>query len=333
MSDLPPPGQTYRATAILYAGPLAADRARRGALRRRSRQGRDRRGGVLRRRDGLELVPLPTARATSSAARARRLPAERPAVSAALVEELVGDLGAIRAPRGTHAPRRLVADRGAASDAPQQPRPRGRGASRVARRLRRLGARRAVARRASRHRAHAPSATGRRDAPRPVGQARRRLPDARGRAARPDRQLAPRARVGDVGRVPPPRGRGADDVRPDDRRVVDLHRHAGNPARDVPDVLRGGRDALRLARSRGTDGAHGGSRRHGWRAAARGDDGRRSDPLRRGRPAVDRSPARDAVPRRAGRRPRRRARARARCGCRSAPAVGCRPRERGGRAS
>ena len=38
-------------------------------------------------------------------------------------------------------------------------------------------------------------------------------------------QLEPRARVGQLGRVPPPRRSRPDDVRPDDRRVMDLHRH------------------------------------------------------------------------------------------------------------
>ena len=39
----------------------------------------------------------------------------------------------------------------------------------------------------------------------------------RRRAARPDRELAARPALGDVGRVPPARGARADDVRPDDR--------------------------------------------------------------------------------------------------------------------
>ena len=59
----------------------------------------------------------------------------------------------------------------------------------------------------------------------------------------------------------------------------------------------------------GTDGADGGTRRHGRRPTARGDDGGRGDPLRRGRPAVDRPPARDALRRRAGLGSRRRPRA------------------------
>ena len=41
---------------------------------------------------------------------------------------------------------------------------------------------------------------------------------------------------------------GPDDVRADDRRELDLHRHAGDPAGHVPDVRGGGREALRLGR-------------------------------------------------------------------------------------
>ena len=47
----------------------------------------------------------------------------------AAVEALCGDLSAIRAPRGHGAERALVGDRGAAADAAQQPRPRGRRAA------------------------------------------------------------------------------------------------------------------------------------------------------------------------------------------------------------
>ena len=52
-----------------------------------------------------------------------------------------------------------------------------------------------------------------------------------GGAARPDRQLAARPALGDLGRVPPARGAGADDVRPDDGRELDLHRHARGSCR------------------------------------------------------------------------------------------------------
>ena len=89
---------------------------------------------------------------------------------------------------------------------------------------------------------------GRRDAARAVGQAGRRHAHARVGAARADRQLQPRAGVGDVGRVPPPRGPRADDVRADDRGLVDLHRHARASCRAPTSASR---------RSRGA--SHGGS--------------------------------------------------------------------------
>ena len=47
-------------------------------------------------------------------------------------------------------------------------------------------------------------------------------------------------RVGDLGRIPSARGGGPDDVRPDDRRLLDLHRHPGDPPGDVPDVRAAG---------------------------------------------------------------------------------------------
>ena len=59
-----------------------------------------------------------------------------------------------------------------------------------------------------------------------IGQAGRRLRHPRVGPARADRQLQPRPRLGDLGGVPPPGGARPDDVRPDDRRLVDLHRHA-----------------------------------------------------------------------------------------------------------
>ncbi len=77
---------------------------------------------------------------------------------------------------------------------------------------------------------------GRRDAADPVRQARRRLPHARRRAARAHRQLDAGARVGRLGALPEVRGDGAHDVRPDDGRLVDLHRHPGDPPGHVRDV-------------------------------------------------------------------------------------------------
>ena len=52
-------------------------------------------------------------------------------------------------------------------------------------------------------------------------------------------------RLGQLGRVPPPRRPGPDHVRPDDGRLVDLHRHPGHPAGHLPDLRRGGGEALR----------------------------------------------------------------------------------------
>ena len=109
-----------------------------------------------------------------------------------------------------------------------------------ARRLRRHrqgGPRLALVRR---DRAHAHHPAGRRDAAGAVGPAGRRHAHPRVGAAGADRQLQPRRRLGELGGVPPAGGARADDVRPDDRRLVDLHRHPGHPAGHVRDV-RGGR--------------------------------------------------------------------------------------------
>ena len=103
-------------------------------------------------------------------------------------------------------------------------------------------------------------------------------------AARAHRQLQPRGRLGQLGGVPPPRAPRAHDVRPDDRGLVDLHRHAGHPAGHVRDVRRRRRAALRRHAGRHHH-ADGGARRHGRRAAARRDDERRRRDLHRLRPA------------------------------------------------
>ena len=151
-------------------------------------------------------------------------------------------------------------------------------------------------------------ARGGRDAARAVGQARRRDAHARVGAARADRQLEPGARVGDLGRVPPARGPRADDVRPDDRGLVDLHRHPGHRAGHLR-VLRRDRAAQARRLAGRHDHADRRARRDGRRAAAGGDDERRRGAVRGGRPAADPAAPRDALPRRAGRRPRRRRRA------------------------
>ncbi len=123
----------------------------------------------------------------------------------------------------------------------------------------------------------------RRDAARPVGQAGRRVPHARVVAAGADRQLEPGARVGDLGRVPPARGARADDVRPDDGRLVDLHRQPGDRAGHLR-VLRGDRAPAARRLAGGHDLADRRARRDGRRAAARGHDERRRRAVRRGRP-------------------------------------------------
>ncbi len=110
------------------------------------------------------------------------------------------------------------------------------------------------------------SATTRRCSSNP-GEPGRRLPDARRRAAGPDRELEPGRRVGELGGVPRARGDGPDDVRPDDGGLLDLHRDAGDPAGDVRDVRRVRRPSLRRI-------ARGQARRHrqasaGWAARSR----------------------------------------------------------------
>ena len=132
------------------------------------------------------------------------------------------------------------------------------------------------------HRRDAAAARGRRDAARAEREAGRRLPHARRSAARAHRQRAPGAALGDLGRVPPPRGARPDDVRPDDGRLVDLHRHAGHPAGHLRDLRRMRPPALRR-HARRTARRDRRARRHGRRAAARRDDERRRLPGGRGR--------------------------------------------------
>ena len=81
-------------------------------------------------------------------------------------------------------------------------------------------------------------ARGRRDAARPVGQAGRRVPDPRVGAARADRQLQPGAATGPTGRSSGGSSARPDHVRPDDGRLLDLHRHAGHPAGHLRDLRR-----------------------------------------------------------------------------------------------
>ena len=174
---------------------------------------------------------------------------------------------------------------GGAADADEQPRPRGRRATRRPRRLRR-------------HRPGGPL----------LGRLRR---DRRARCAtlgddetllvqsgKPvgvfrTHEWAPRvliansnlvAGLGQLGRVPPPRGARADDVRPDDRRA-----RGSTSARQG--ILQGTYECFaEIARRRfggslaGTITLTAGPRRHGRRAAAGGHDERRRRALHRGRP-------------------------------------------------
>ena len=131
-----------------------------------------------------------------------------------------------------------LAPGGRPAHALQQPRPGGGRGSHPPDRLRRLRPRRPQPRRPPRHRAHPARARERRDHARPERQAGRRLQDPPGRTAGADRQLAAGAALRHLGRVPPARGPGPDHVRPDDRRLVDLHRHPGHPAGHLPDLRR-----------------------------------------------------------------------------------------------
>ena len=140
-------------------------------------------------------------------------------------------------------------------------------------------------------------ARARRDAARPVRQAGRRVPDAPGRAARPHRQRAARAGVGDVGQLPRSRAPRPDDVRPDDGRQLDLHRHQGivqGTYETLAAVARrhfGGTLAGRLVVTAGLGGM-------GGAQPLAVDDERRRRAGRRSRSAADRAPPGDALPRR-----------------------------------
>ena len=76
------------------------------------------------------------------------------------------------------------------------------------------------------------------------------VPHPSGRAAGADRELEPGAALGDLGQVQRARSRRADDVRPDDRRLLDLHRHPGHRAGHLRDLRRGRRGSTTAATSR-----------------------------------------------------------------------------------
>ena len=128
--------------------------------------------------------------------------------------------------------------------------------------------------------------------------------------ARADRQRQPGPALGHLGALPRAGAQGPDDVRPDDGRLVDLHRHAGHPAGHLRDLRRGWRASTSAARLQRPADAHRRPGRHGRRAAAGGDHERGRLPGRRGRPGSRSSAGCEiALPRRGDRRPGRGARA------------------------
>ena len=124
------------------------------------------------------------------------------------------------------------------------------------------------------------------------------------RAARADRQLQPGRALGDLGQVPRARSHRPDDVRPDDRGLLDLHRQPGDHPGHLRDLRRGGRQHYGGDLSGQMDPDRR-ARRHGRRAAARRDHGRRV-PARGGVPGEpDRAPPADPLSRPDGDRPGR----------------------------
>jgi len=185
---------------------------------------------------------------------------------------------------------------GGAPHADEQSRSRGGRAAARPRGLRRHGeggARLAVVRR---HLPHARSARRRRDAVGAVREAGRRVPDAPRGAAGADRQREPGRALGQVGGVSRPGAARSHHVRPDDGRVVDLHRDAGDPAGHLRDVRRRRPAPLRGVAA-GPPRAHGGARRDGRGAAARRDDARGGVPRRGGGPRARAAAPRHALPR------------------------------------
>ena len=176
----------------------------------------------------------------------------------------------VRAPHGTELHRQELAHRSPLAHADEQSRSRRRRAAGRARRLRRHRPRRAGLERLRQDRRDAAPARGGRDAARAVGQARRRIQDPRRRAARADRQLQSRAALGDLGPFPRARSQGPDDVRPDDRWLVDLHRLARHRAGHLRDLRRDGPAPLRRLAEGPLDPDRG-PRRNGRRAALVGD--------------------------------------------------------------
>src|SRR5437763_1552963 len=134
---------------------------------------------------------------------------------------------------------------GGAPHADEQPRAGRGGATPGSGRVRRYREGRARLARVRRDLPHAPHAGRRRNAAGAVGKAGRGVHDPPGGPPRAHRECESGRALGDLGRVPRARAPGADHVRTDDRRVVDLHRQSGDPARHLRDVRRHGTAALR----------------------------------------------------------------------------------------
>ena len=82
-----------------------------------------------------------------------------------------------------------------------------------------------------------------------VRQAGGRVPDACGCAAGADRQFQSGAALGDLGALQRARPQGPGHVRPDDRRLLDLHRQPGHRARHLRNLRRNGPAPLRRSGS------------------------------------------------------------------------------------
>ena len=124
------------------------------------------------------------------------------------------------------------------ADADEQPRRGSRRASAGPRRVWRNRPRRSQLGVLPRHRELPSLARERRDAAGAVGQAGRGFSYARLCAARAHLQLQPGWPLVELGEVQRTGEAGPNDVRPDDGRLVDLHRVAGHHPGNIRDVLR-----------------------------------------------------------------------------------------------
>ena len=123
-------------------------------------------------------------------------------------------------------------------------------------------------------------------------------------APRADRQQPAGARLGRLGALLGPGGGGPDHVRADDRRVLDLHRHPGDPAGHLSDLRRRGGAPLRR-QPQGDPHPDRRPRGHGRGPAAGRHHERGGGPDRGGGPGPHPPPPGDPLPRHHGRQPGR----------------------------